>query len=66
MPGVFAGLVAGVGCATLLILSNHDPFAGVNAGFLALCLNFGIAVFVSVVQACSHWPLKCSIIETHG
>jgi SSS family solute:Na+ symporter len=51
MPGVFAGLIAGVGCATLLILSNRDPFAGVNAGFLALCLNFGIAVLVSVVQS---------------
>ena len=50
MLGIFAGLIAGVGCATLLILSNHDPFAGVNAGFLALCLNFGIAVLVSVVQ----------------
>jgi SSS family solute:Na+ symporter len=50
MPGVFAGLIAGVGCATWLILSNHDPLAGVNAGFLALCLNFGIAVFLSVIQ----------------
>jgi len=49
MPGVFAGLVAGVGCASWLILSNHDPLASVNAGFLALCLNFGIVIFLSVV-----------------
>jgi SSS family solute:Na+ symporter len=49
-PGVFAGLVAGVACATLLILSNHDPFYGVNAGFLALCLNFAIAIIWSVIQ----------------
>ena len=48
MLGVFAGLVAGVGCATLLILSKHDPLGGVNAGFVALCLNFGITVLVSV------------------
>ncbi len=50
MEAVFAGLVAGVACATVLILGNHDPFHGINAGFLALCLNFGIAVFVSVIQ----------------
>lgn len=50
MLGVFAGLVAGVACASLLILSSHDPFGGVNAGFLALCLNFAIAIFVSMVQ----------------
>ena len=48
MLAVFAGLVAGVGCATLLILSKHDPLGGVNAGFVALCLNFGITVLVSV------------------
>ena len=50
MLGVFAGLIAGVSCATLLILSNRDPFAGVNAGFLALCLNFVITIVLSVVQ----------------
>jgi SSS family solute:Na+ symporter len=50
MLGVFAGLVAGVACASLLILSKHDPLAGINAGFLALCLNFTIAIFLSVVQ----------------
>jgi SSS family solute:Na+ symporter len=44
MAGVFAGLIAGVSCAALLILSNHDPLQGINAGFLALCLNFAIAV----------------------
>jgi SSS family solute:Na+ symporter len=50
MEGVFAGLVTGVACATLLILSNRDPFGGVNAGFLALCLNFGIAVLWSALR----------------
>lgn len=50
MIGVFAGLIAGVACAALLILGNHDPFGGINAGFLALCLNFAIAVFLSVVR----------------
>jgi SSS family solute:Na+ symporter len=50
MEGVFAGLVAGVACATVLILGNHDPFHGINAGFLALCLNFAIAICLSAVQ----------------
>jgi len=47
MPGVFGGLIAGVACAAVLILSNHDPFQGINAGFLAVCLNFAIVVLVS-------------------
>ena len=50
MEGVFAGLVAGVACATVLILGDHDPFHGINAGFLALCLNFAIAVFWSALR----------------
>jgi len=47
MQGVFAGIVAGVACATLLILTKRDPFGGLNAGFIALCLNFAITVAVS-------------------
>jgi len=50
MLGVFAGLITGVACATFLILSNRDPFAGVNAGFLALCINFAVAIGLSVVR----------------
>jgi solute:Na+ symporter, SSS family len=47
--GVFAGLIAGVACASVLILGNRDPFHGINAGFLALCLNFTLAIMVSIV-----------------
>lgn len=46
--GVFAGLVTGVACATFLTLSGRDPFYGINAGFLALCLNFLITLLVSL------------------
>jgi SSS family solute:Na+ symporter len=46
--GVFAGMIVGVTCAALLILSKNDPLMGVNAGFLALCLNFAVTVFVSL------------------
>lgn len=41
---VFAGMIAGVLCAGALILSGRDPVAGMNAGFVALCVNFAVAV----------------------
>ena len=47
--GVFAGLLAGVGLAMLLVFSKHDPFHGLNAGFLALCVNAALTVVVSVL-----------------
>jgi len=49
MPGVFAGLIAGVGTVAFLILSNRDPFFGWSAGFVALCLNFLIAAMLSLL-----------------
>ena len=49
--GVFSGMVAGVGTVVALILSKHDPLFGLNAGFVALCLNFTIAVLVSLTTA---------------
>src|ERR1700723_646129 len=49
MAGVFAGMIVGVGCTALLILSKRDPFYGVNAGFIALCSNFAVAVLVSMI-----------------
>jgi len=51
MTGVFSGLVIGVGTTGFLLLSKHDPFFGLNAGFVALCLNFVTTVAVSVVTA---------------
>src|SRR5579884_3580550 len=45
--GVFAGLVAGIAIATLLILSDRDPYLGWSAGFLGLCANFLIAIVIS-------------------
>jgi SSS family solute:Na+ symporter len=50
MPGVFAGMIAGVASVALLILSNHDPFFGWSAGFVALSLNFLIATIVSLLM----------------
>jgi solute:Na+ symporter, SSS family len=47
MPGVFAGMIAGVATVIFLMLSHRDPLYGCSAGFVALCLNFLIAVLVS-------------------
>src|SRR6185437_8661744 len=42
MTGVFCGMAAGVGTDVLLMLTHRDPCFGINAGFLALCLNFAV------------------------
>ena len=47
--GVFAGIVAGVGTAMVLVFSKHDPFLGLNAGFVALCVNVVVTVATSVL-----------------
>src|SRR5450432_380080 len=47
LPGVFAGLVAGFSVTVGLMLIRKDPFHGLNAGFLALCVNFVITGTVS-------------------
>lgn len=50
MRGIFAGIVAGVCVFIPLMLTKRDPVLGLNAGFIALCCNFGV---VAVVSLCS-------------
>ena len=50
-PGVFAGMVTGVVIVVLLMLSKHDPFMGLNAGFIALCFNFAVTGVVSLLTS---------------
>ena len=45
---VFAGMIAGVVTAVVLMLSHRDPWFGLSAGFLALCLNFLIVAVVTL------------------
>ena len=47
MQGVFTGLVTGIAIITFLMITKRDPFFGLNAGFIALCVNFLITVAVS-------------------
>ena len=46
--GVFAGLVAGIGIVVGLIVTSHDPFLGLNAGFVGLVVNLVITYVVSL------------------
>jgi solute:Na+ symporter, SSS family len=48
--GVFSGLVVGIATVTFLTLSGRDPFMGLNAGFVALILNFVVTVSVSLLS----------------
>lgn len=48
MAGVLVGLAVGVAMVAVLMLSNRDPWYGWSAGFLALCVNFAIAIGFSL------------------
>lgn len=50
---VFTGMVAGIACAALLMLTGRDPWFGINAGFIALLLNFTITVVGSLFSRSS-------------
>ena len=54
--GVFAGMVAGVATGAFLVLIKRDPLFGVNAGFIALCLNFLVTVILSVSPVAPSGP----------
>jgi SSS family solute:Na+ symporter len=50
MPAVFVGMIVGIATAVFLMLSHRDPLFGLSAGFLALCLNFLVAVLLSLLR----------------
>jgi solute:Na+ symporter, SSS family len=47
-PGVFAGMASGIALAVFLMLTGRNPYRGWNAGFIALCFNFGVTGIVSL------------------
>lgn len=51
MLGVFAGLILGLVTAMILTFTKHDPVIGLNAGFIALCLNVVVTVAASLATA---------------
>ncbi|MSV34271.1 MAG: sodium:solute symporter family protein [Bryobacterales bacterium] len=47
--GVLTGILAGCATVAALFLGHHDPLFGWNAGFVALCVNLGATVLVSLL-----------------
>jgi SSS family solute:Na+ symporter len=47
--GVFAGIAAGISIVVFLMLTGRDPYFGLNAGFIALCINFVVTGVVSAL-----------------
>jgi SSS family solute:Na+ symporter len=50
-PGVLAGLGIGIATTLALMLTGRDPYHGLNAGFIALCLNFAASAAVSALTS---------------
>lgn len=50
-PGVFIGMITGVFTAVLLMSTHLDPVMGLNAGFVALCINFAVTVTASLATS---------------
>jgi hypothetical protein len=42
-------MVAGVTCVMVLTFSHQEPFHGVSAGFIGLCVNVIIVTLLSVM-----------------
>jgi SSS family solute:Na+ symporter len=48
--GVLWGLTTGFVLAAVLVFTKHDPFLGMNAGFVALVVNAAVTVAVSCLS----------------
>ena len=46
---VLSVLVAGIALAAFLTLTDRDPFLGLNAGFIALAVNFAVTIMISLL-----------------
>ncbi|HET7750815.1 MAG TPA: sodium:solute symporter family protein [Terriglobales bacterium] len=51
---VLAGMFSGLAIAVGLMLAKHDPYYGVNAGFLSLCCNFVVTVALTLLSPAEH------------
>jgi SSS family solute:Na+ symporter len=56
--GVAAGLATGLAVAAFLVFGKHDPFLGLNAGFVALAANAAVTVAVSLAKRPAAEPAR--------
>jgi solute:Na+ symporter, SSS family len=49
--GVLTGLIVGITVVSFLVLSHRDPFFGLNAGLVALAINFAVTAAVSFLTS---------------
>ncbi len=49
--GVFWGLLVGIATVIFLVLTGRDPFLGLNAGFVALALNFAVTFAICLLTS---------------
>lgn len=47
--GVASGIIAGILVTAILVLGKMDPFFGINAGFVALVVNFVVTAVISAL-----------------
>jgi SSS family solute:Na+ symporter len=62
---VMLGLVAGILAVTALIWTGHDPFLGMNAGFVGMAVN-GITTVISIVILKGEPSAPGQVAETQG
>ncbi len=51
--GVFIGMMVGVSSAVILMSTHRDPVLGLNAGCVALCVNFAVTIAASLATRAS-------------
>ncbi len=51
-----AGLLTGIGVTAFLMIGGMDPFMGINAGFVALVLNFLVTGVLGAILKGSRPP----------
>jgi solute:Na+ symporter, SSS family len=60
--GVFVGMIAGVLIAVVLMSTHLDPIFGLNAGFVALCINFAVTIAASLATRASTAEVRPELI----
>jgi SSS family solute:Na+ symporter len=63
---VFSGMITGLSLVLVLVLGKHDPFMGLNAGFVALLANFAVAILVSWLMPSARNSARLRSEEKHA